>query len=104
MDGDPRTCENRGETAPKEIPYRTLISWAYACWCDYNGRVTGRLLKDTGERYGVRLKGMEKIDESKDKKHTGKLTGNPKDRTLYITCTGTGCGCAQSESVRESLK
>ena len=34
----------------------------------------------------MRLKAMEKIDESKDKKHTGKLTDNPKDRTPYITC------------------
>ena len=32
----------------------------------------------------MRLKAMEKIDESKDNKHTGKLTDNPKDRTLYI--------------------
>ena len=29
---------------------------------------------------------MEKIDEGKDKKHAGKLTDNPKDRTPYITC------------------
>ena len=29
---------------------------------------------------------MEKIDEGKDKKHTGKLTDNPEDGTPYITC------------------
>ena len=34
----------------------------------------------------MRLKAMEKIDEDKDKKHTGKLADNPEDRTLYITC------------------
>ena len=29
---------------------------------------------------------MEKIDEGKNKKHTAKLTDNPKDRTPYTTC------------------
>ena len=33
----------------------------------------------------MRLKAMEEIDEGKDKKHAGKLTDNPKDRTPYIT-------------------
>ena len=32
----------------------------------------------------MRLKAMEKIDESKDKKHTGKLTDNPEDGTLIL--------------------
>ena len=34
----------------------------------------------------MRLETMEKIDEGKDKKHTGnlKLTDNSKDRTPYI--------------------
>ena len=32
------------------------------------------------------MKTTEKIDEGKDKKHTGELTDNPKDRTPYITC------------------
>ena len=30
------------------------------------------------------LKTKKKIDKSKDKKHTGKLTSNPKDRAPYI--------------------
>ena len=29
---------------------------------------------------------MEKIDDGKNKKHTGKLTDNPEDGTSYITC------------------
>ena len=29
---------------------------------------------------------MDKIDEGKDKKHTGKLTDNPEDGIPYITC------------------
>ena len=40
MDGNPGTSEYRGEAAPKYVPYRPLIDWAYACWCDYNSRVT----------------------------------------------------------------
>ena len=28
---------------------------------------------------------MGKIDKDKDKKHTGKLTSNPEDRTPYIS-------------------
>ena len=32
----------------------------------------------------MRLKTMENVDEGKNKKHTGKLTDNPKDRTPYI--------------------
>ena len=99
MDGNPWTGEYRGEAAPKDIPNRTLIGWAYACWCDYNSSIAAWLLKDAGERCGVRLKTMEKIDEGKNKKHTGKRTDNPKDRTLYITCQmwqAQACGCAQS--------
>ena len=34
----------------------------------------------------MRLKTMEKIDEGKNKKHSGKLTDNPEDGTPYITC------------------
>ena len=33
----------------------------------------------------MRLGGMEKIDDGKDKKHTWKLTDNPGHRTPYIT-------------------
>ena len=87
MDGNPGSCEYRGEATPKDVPYCTLIGWTYACWCGYNSRITARLLKDTCERCGVRLKNMEKIDEGKDKKHnwqTHRL--NPKERTPYITC------------------
>ena len=87
MDGNPGTCEYRGEATPKDVPYCRVIGWAYACWCDYNSRITARVLKDTDERCGVRLKSMEKIDEGKDKKHnwqTHRL--NPKERTPYITC------------------
>ena len=84
MDGNPGTCEYRGEATPKDDPYCTLIGWAYACWCDYNSRITARLLKDTGERCGVRLKSMEKIDEGKDKKHNCKLTDSIQKRELLI--------------------
>ena len=102
MDGNPGTCEYRGEATPKDVPYCTLIGWAYACWCDYNSRITARLLKDTGERCGVRLKSMEKIAEGKDKKHTGKLTDNPEDGTLILHvrwdtrwACALACGCAR---------
>ena len=32
------------------------------------------------------LKTMEKIDKGEDEKHACKLTSNPEDRNLYITC------------------
>ena len=37
----------------------------------------------TGERCGVCLKTMEKIDKGEDKKHTGKLTSIPEDKIFY---------------------
>ena len=36
MNGNPGTGKYRGEAAPKDAPYRTLIGWAYARWSDYN--------------------------------------------------------------------
>ena len=39
MNGNPGTSEYGGEAAPEDVPYRTLIGWAYACWCDYNSRI-----------------------------------------------------------------
>ena len=57
---------------------------------------------DTGERCGARLKAMEKIDEGKDKKHTGKRTDNPEDGTPYITCQSgmRRCSIRVSQAVK----
>ena len=70
MDGDPRTSKYRGEAAPKDVPYRTLICGTYARWYVKNsGTITARLRKETGKGCSVCLKTMEEIDKNKDQQH-----------------------------------
>ena len=81
MNGNPWTSKYGGEAAPKTVPHRSLMGWAYECWCAYSSAWP---CKETGEMCCLWLKTTEKIDKGEEKRHTVEYTSNREDRTLIL--------------------